>query len=225
MATPPVVADTLRINLQWADGSDNAALTRLYWGYSGSAPDAAGAAAIAEDIYNAAHSEFLGVMWHGNSLTGVEVFDLASDTGVGGTYADTHGGTLTGGPLPAGTAVLINHHIARHYRGGKPRSYVPFGDDGMLQNPQTITAAFVASVQAAWSAFIASVKSVSEGGTVLSPGQQNVSFYKGYEYEQYGKPVKYRRVPLYRDTVTPDPITGFTVSNIPASQRRRQRAR
>lgn len=163
-------------------------------------------------------------MAHPNvTLTEVLAQDLSSDTGAVGTATVSLTGDRSGGPLPAEVVSLINFVVARRYRGGKPRIYLPYGTDSDILDPQHWEAAFVTALTTAWGSFITdSFAAVWTGGGPLE--QVVVSYYLGSTGDLTGTMpyIRGHTKPTLRAAPVNYPITGFSVNPVPASQRRRE---
>lgn len=216
---PPAVG-VFRASIEWQVGSDLNVNSHSFWTYTGPIMDNSDAASWAADILGYAAAQFVDLLHTANSIEAVTVQDLSSSMGGVGTTAGSHAGTAGGDNLPAGTAVLVNFPISRHYRGGKPKVYLPLGNATNLQTPSEWTATFKTDVDAAWAAFAASVIGTS-GEPQSATGQVNVSYYSGYGPARTRSnghsfyPAALRAVPHL------DPIAAGVCSLKPSSQRRR----
>ena len=208
MAGPlPPSPQTVRINIFGTSSELNWANV-LHALYAGAAPSSTSCSLLANAIYGALLTNMIPLMTTDQSIDGVIVTDIASDTGNTGEAVGATVGTSSAPPLPASVAVLANYEIARRYRGGHPRSYVFCGGQTDLQDQSTWAADFIDDVQASWAAVLASIIS-TYGGTSYT-NQANVS------YVNEGS---------RRDTPVRDVILAMTVSPRIASQRRRMRRR
>lgn len=145
--------------------------------------------------------------------------DLTSDTALQATLPLTGSGTHAGGAAPASMACCISWHIARRYRGGKPRTYLGGLPISAIDTEDTFSAAFIALVRS---------DAVDYSGTIdgLTPGVYgslslgSVSYYHGFTNvtlpsgRQTSRPTP-RGVPIF------DRFTGSTVDARIDSQRRR----
>ena len=220
MAEPlPPAGKVLRIATHFTIGSDAKALDRIYWQYTGTTPSATTLKAIAEAILAAweAHCKSLHNTFV--TLTSIDVIDLSGSEAARYTLAASVKGTLSG-DLVAGATTLINYSIPRRYRGGKPRSYYPFGANSSQETPQLWTAEYISKVNTQLGEFFAALAAIKSGGTELTT-HCNVSYYHGFTNVQYGNPPKYRRVPTPRGTPVVDTISAASCNAIPGSQRRR----
>lgn len=157
-------------------------------------------------------------------LTEVVCTDLSSSSGFQGVNTTPQTGTRGGVLLPGGTCVLINYHMTRRYRGGKPRNYLPYLDASDLNGAQVWNSTPLGLLLAAWVAFIGDVEGTTYSTATIG-GQCNVSYYAGFTNVPYGSPTKYRRTPTVRVTPVVDAVVATSANPAPASQRRRNGTR
>lgn len=219
MPALPSVPNVVRVDWLWDDGSDNNVSTRNYFRYSGSAPTSADCVTLAADIYAdmSAHDD----LWSAATvLTGTRVIDLSSPSGGVGEHAQSTPGTIAFNELPGGVAMLVNYVIGRRYRGGKPRSYFPFGSSEQIFTRQQWQAAFVTAVDSGLAAYFSAVIGTTVGGTTLTE-HVNISYYEGFTVVTNPVTHRARNVPTVRAVPVVDNILSFAASSRPASQRRR----
>lgn len=153
------------------------------------------------------------------TLTSIVGLDLSAATAPISTTNPQHAGTRTGTQLPASSCVIQNFHIARRYRGGKPRVYVPAGSNTDLATPQTWTGAFLTAFASGFGAFggaIATNLRTWAPNTALC----SVSYYAGgvWKPDHNGN---YHRVPTPRPVPVVDNVLTQDTRAIVGSQRRR----
>lgn len=166
-----------RINIGYKVGEDLNASSRFFVAYTGLAPSAAELTAWATAITGAEAGvkPFMSVQ---NSFEAVTIQDIGTDLGVEGVSTFPTTGTRAGLPVDASTSVVFQHRIARHYRGGKPKVYMPFGVADDLNDAQTWKGSFLGDLQTAWDAFRAAI--LTAAPAPLLPVQfVNVSYYQG----------------------------------------------
>jgi hypothetical protein len=219
----PPVPGVLKVALEFGDVSDLRISTRRFWSYTGGAPSAADLITLATTINGHAQDAFIPLMTSTTNLLGVKVTDIGSDIGAEGEFRQSAAGTRTGYQLPAGVAVLVNDQIARRYRGGKPRSYLPFGSSTDLDGNQRWTAGFVNAVTSAWNTFVTAMNATASGSVSLGH-PVNVSFYSGFSSYQNPATGRYKSVSQVRAVPVVDAIVAASCSQIIGSQRRRYRA-
>lgn len=223
MPALPPVTDVLKASLIWTDGSDTDTQTGFFLRYSGGPPSNSDAVGFAGNIITAA-APFLAALDESSHLTGCRVTDLASPEGGDGLATVSDVGTRSGEPNAASICVLLNYQIARRYRGGKPRSYFPFGVAADLTTKQTWSGGLVDVVGGAFGDFIDAVIGTNHGTTTITD-HVNVSYYDGFTVVTNPITHRARNVPTLRSTPAVDVITDQTVSVTVASQRRRNRPR
>jgi hypothetical protein len=112
--------------------------------------------------------------------------------------------------------------IARRYRGGKPRTYLPMGDSGYLLNPQEWNTTFLGLAQAALNQIISDYAVTTVAGCSLGT-LVNVSYYSGFTIRP-SPPiagVRAKNIPTVRTAAVVDAVTSWTAEAKLASQRRR----
>jgi hypothetical protein len=221
MPALPPVPGCVKLNLHWQVGPDGNAQSVLHFSYTGSQPTQSAIAAWQVQINAAAAADFAPVMFTANQFIGSQVTDLASNTGNQGFTAAVVPGTRGGQTLAAQVATLVNKHINTRYRGGKPRTYLPWGQGGDLSNDETWTPAYVTAAANAYTTFIGAISNKTQAGTVF--GQEvAVSYYSGFTVVTDPVTGRARNVPKLR---TGGPvvyvITSSTVNPKPATLRAR----
>lgn len=220
MAPLPDASAVIRLTLGWSYSADSNVMSRIYFQYGGSAPDNAELNAMCSDVSGYYSTYLAGSATTDVTLDSVEMRDLSSDTSAVGAFTSDVPGTLSGEALAAGTATLLNFQVNRHYRGGKPRIYLPFGGAASLGSATSWGSTFITNLTAAWNSFMEHVLADGWSGSGVLE-QVNVSYYYGYTLGS-PQPGGYRKkVATPRSTPVIDNITGFVVNGKPASQRRR----
>lgn len=204
MPARPNVPNVLKVEFNWTQDGIPAANIK-YVLYSGGPPSPADCNAIALHLEDAMWGTAMGLFPSTTEMVGTVVTDLTSDTGSVGTSSGTGAGTASSDACPANCCVLVDHTIARRYRGGHPRSYYPPPAQNGLLTPSTWQGSIVTDFAALEAAY-ALVASTYLAGTTQLVYNVNVSYVTG------GAP---RVVPVV------DQITGSVVSGIIRTQRRR----
>jgi hypothetical protein len=155
-----------------------------------------------------------------SALTGVRCIDLSSPTGAEGEHAQASPGTGGVDILPGATCLLMRYVINRRYRGGKPRSYFPFGVQTDLSTRQQWGTGFLTDIDGKYAAAHTAILALSSGSTVITD-QVNVSYYEGFTVQTSPSTGRATNVPKRRTTPLVDTIVSFSASGTPASQRRR----
>lgn len=207
MAPLPPAPNALRVNLNYGIGTDANVLNTIHFVYSGSAPAAADCVSFATTVHNAFNSDLLSHLSDNSTLNTVEVIDISSSTGHFGVNSTPLTGGRTGNSLPASNCALVNFQIARRYRGGKPRVYLPLFSSSDISGPSGWLSASVSALQGHWVSFISAISGATSGATTIG-AHSNVSYYSGK---------------ALRGTPLVEPIVASVVNPIPGSQRRRNR--
>jgi hypothetical protein len=221
MPALPNVPNVLRLQLGWSDDQDQSVLSNFFFRYSGGPPDAADCLSIAGAAATAMTAN--AGAWHPDtSLTSAGVIDLSTNESAEGFHAVGVPGSLTGTPLAGGTALLVNYHIARRYRGGKPRNYLPWGSSFTLQNRQNWTSTYVGEAQGNITDFLTMMIGASGGSTTITQ-HVNVSYYEGFTTPPVAPGKRAKNISTPRAVPVIDQILSSSVNVHPASQRRRNR--
>lgn len=217
----PNQPNVLREDFLFQVGEDTNALCRLHQLWSGVTPTAATLNAVAHDIgvlFSANLDILMGIE---NKLTSVVVTDLTTPTSAVGLDATLRPGTNGGGRLPGEVAMMMNEHILRRYRGGKPRVYWPFGTQADLTDEQLWNPGILASNLTAMNAFLSGCHAISESGTLLG-FNVSISYYSGFTAVVNPITGRTRDVPKVRAVaIPPDVVQSISWHPRPASQRRR----
>jgi hypothetical protein len=223
MPALPDVPGVLRVTYLWNIGSDLSCTSRQYIAYTGTAPTNAVCGAIATAAYSAAAPAYTSYMSSERSIEGVEVVDLTSPVSGVGAHTQHTPGAVAGAGLPAEVCVIVNAQVARRYRGGKPRVYLPLGQPADLLTPQLWQSASVASFQAAHNAATVGVSGTTFSGTVVG-SWVSVSYYAGFHntYDPAFPLIRGKNVSNPRTVPLVDPILSYSVNAKVGSQRRRQ---
>jgi len=215
----PAVANVLRVTLVGTLSTDTDVINRFFVQYSGTAPTAAQLNTLASSIASDWNSQLASSAQSGYTLTGVEIEDLTSASAAIGAWTGSHAGTRAGALFGAGTAVVVRFIIARRYRGGHPRVYLPYFTSADLNTEQAWLSASVSGLVTAWKAFMAAVIAHTWSGATIS-NQVNVSYFHGFT--NYTKPSgRESSRPTLRGTPLVDVVTDTSVNPHVASQRRR----
>ena len=218
----PDYANVLRVRLGWTIGDDATAGTTLHFKWSGTAPTNAACATIASDIFTAAASNLVDLCGSDRVLTSVTVQDLTSPTAGVGEHTGSEAGTDTGDPLPASACCVVTYGISRRYRGGKPRSYWPFGTATSLADSQHYGTGFATSVDGGLGSFFAAINGAITVDGCTVGATCSVSYYEGFTAVQNPITGRWRNVPNVRSAaIAPDTIAGLFVQTRIGSQRRR----
>jgi hypothetical protein len=223
VTVPPLPASPcLRVRLGYTDNAGTDAGNRFYLSYSGGAPTSAQLTTLATDIATAWASNLASVVYTGFTLTEVDIVDITTLTGASATVAVSHAGTDSSGAVTTSVATNIEFEIARRYRGGKPRMFLPPAGLGNLSTSDKWTTTFIGAVNTGIAGFFTAIAALSVGSmTALT--HVNLSYYKGFT-NLANSSGRERAVPQYKATATLDTITGYSTKAVVGAQRRRRTA-
>ncbi len=180
MATSlPAAGNVAKIKLDWTLGNPVPVSSNFHMSYSGEGTDPGDLTTIAIGVANAYDANLASLCSTGITFDAVTVIDCSESPGMQGSDTASVAGTR-GGNIPTdATAVNLKLNIARHYRGGKPKMYLPFGVTADLSNPGVWDSTLLEAVDTQWAAFITALKAISGAALELTE-QVSVSYYKGY---------------------------------------------
>ena len=221
MTAPPLPdVPCVRARFIWNEGAEGEGAIRLYFSYSGSAPTGPNCITLATDMAAAWATHVSPFLPANVTLNEVDVLDIATLSGLSGVWTGADVGGNSGPYNPWQCAMNIEFGIARRYRGGKPRCYLPPATEAGLADPSHWSAGTIASADAGFAAFIAEIAALSVGavGTLT---HVNLSYYKGFT-NIANSSGRERAVPTYRAVATHDVITSYSLKPLVSSQRRRR---
>ncbi len=218
----PTVPGVLKTTLGWTYDSTPGLETIMHFQYSGGPPSAADCVTLAAGISAAFASTLKGELITQNTLASVTVLDLASSTGKQGETTTPVVGTRTGGPTMLNVCALINHQIARRYRGGKPKSFMPLGSETDTNTPNTWSSTFVSAVNSNFANFITDCVALTSGSTDIT-SFCSVSYYQGYNTPTTGPSGRVKQTLKLRTSPVVDPVVQSVCNPRYGQQRRRLR--
>jgi hypothetical protein len=217
---PLPASPCMRVRLIYNEGVAGEGGNRFYLSYSGSAPTGANCVTLAGDIAAAWETNIAPLIDEEYSLDEVDVLDIATDSGLSGQWTGSHAGTKTGDSLAASAATNVEFGIARRYRGGKPRMFLPPSTSPDLNGVTSWSETYVGDVNTGVAAFFTAIAGLSVGA-IGTLAHVNLSYYKGFT-NVTNPSGRERAVPTYRDSALLDTITGYSTKVIVGSQKRRR---
>jgi hypothetical protein len=216
---PPAapVPGVLATRIAWSGVGPEQPKNTLYWSYSSGPAQAADLVAFANAVGSAFHTAFQSFININVTMSGVLAIDLSSSSGQEGQGTTGSAGADSGAQLPAEVCAVINYRILRHYRGGHPRGYWPFGSIGNLADSAHWATTWVTALATAFAGFVTAVEALSEA-TIASPKHVAISRYAGSTWSS-GPP--YKRIPTPRSSPLVEAVAGYSVSSTLGSQRKR----
>jgi len=208
--------------LGYQDLSSNKSGNRFYISYSGTAPSGGDCTTLANDIAGAWNTWLAGNVNSNFALEEVDVIDIATRSGASSTISTFHAGTRTPADMLIAAAMNVEFGIARRYRGGKPRIYLPPGGGGDLVDNAHWSSTFVANTNTNVAGFFSAIEALTVGamGTLQ---HVNLSYFHGFtnETDSSGRA---EAVPTYKATATHDNVTSYIAKALVSTQRRRRTA-
>lgn len=221
MAPLPSPGNVIKVRLFWQGATGNEFSSRFFLEYTGGPAGVVDLDSLCGNIASDYVSYLLPWLSDSYTFVAVDAEDLSSDTGNSGQALVSHTGALSG-DVPDNCAINISFEIARRYRGGKPKIFLPPAGSGNLGSPSSWNSSTVTGVQTNWGDFMTSVLGGSYG-TFALVNNVNVSYYKGFTV--FITPSgRARNIPTLRATPVLDLITNHTVRSQIGSQRRRRSA-
>lgn len=172
----PSVPNCLKYTQNWQIGNNLKAASIFHFLYSGGPPNAAACAGLAATFQAAMVTTFKAQMPGTTSIGQATVLDLASTSGAQGAGGTVTAGTRAGTEFPANVAMVVNHTIARRYRGGKPRTYLPTGVATDNLTAGLWTSGIVTGLTTDYATFITDCLAATSGGVSITE-YVNVSYY------------------------------------------------
>lgn len=212
----PPVPSVLKVILGYT-GPDTDAANILHFHYTGAAPTTAAMNALATDISTAWNAHLAAGTTFEYNLTSVETIDLASATGASGLNTTSHIGTDTNPIMSAQAAFVVKKKIARRYRGGHGKTFLPPPGAVNLNDLGHWTASFVTNNTARYVAFIAAI--VAQADVPIDTEVQ-VSYYSGFTNVTTSSG-RMKAKPTLRVSPVVDTVTSVLGDSRVGSQRRR----
>jgi hypothetical protein len=217
----PDVPSVIKQRLHWDVGTDANAITLLHYRYAGPAPSSADMNTYATGFNALTSAEWPLYLDSETTYLGTDVVDLTSPTSGTGSAATSVVGTRATTPMGASTAVLINYPISRRYRGGKPRSYLPWGTAEDLLTRNTWKGASVTDFDTGWTTVQSAVQAGFPIGSASFVEFVSVSYYGPPNRTVTGSTGRVRTLSTTRAVPLVDALGDLNVSSKVASQRRR----
>jgi len=216
---PPTPSLVARVGLNFSQNTKYG--SRFFLAYNGSAATNADCASLAAYVDAAWATYLAGSCSTDLALIGTTVQDLSSLSPGFGQSTTSHNGTEAFAAVSESVSACIDFKIARKYRGGKPKIFLPNGTVNDVADQRSWGSTFITNLNAAWGNFITHLLAFTS--TTLNPsGQVNVSYYNGHNTATPPwRGPGYKYPPLKRTVPVVDPITSVATRTIFGSQRRR----
>jgi hypothetical protein len=220
MPALPSVPKVIKVTLPFKLTTDPNALSRFFVQYSGTAPTPIQLQTFCDAVATSEATEFGPLMSGLYTMEPVTAEDLSSPSAAVASGTISNAGSRAGGAIAPGTALMIQFLIARRYRGGKPKIFLPLGVTTDITAGGVWAGAFLTSAGTGWAAFETAI--AAAGWTGAGTLQQvNVSYYQGFTVVTNPVTHRSRNVPTLRGAPVVDPVFSIGVEQGLASQRRR----
>lgn len=178
--------------------------TVFHLGYTGPPPTGQQALEVATGIGNSWSAHISPLQCSDVVMDTFTATDLSSETGADAVFEVTCTGSASGSPVPNQVQMVISKPLARRYRGGHPRTYLPGFPTADLASPTQWLSTASTNAANHWATFIL--------GIISAPGVQNVANEVVVHYVKDHLPLP---VPLV------DAFVGATASTLIGTLRRR----
>jgi hypothetical protein len=218
----PAVPDVIRVNMAFSINNTRGGGCVLHFQYSGGAPTVADLNTFTAAIRTAWHAgpSFLQApTWALEDITATDINSHSGNVSVNVGSTAGQGGSVA---INSATATVVNHKIARRYRGGKPKTFLPIGQASELVLDNEWSTAYIALADANWGGFIAALAGATFGALTIV-NLVNVSYYSGFTVVTNPITGRSKNVPTIRVAPLVDQIVGHDVQARLGSQRRRLR--
>lgn len=222
--TAPPLPDTscVRVRIDYQHDTGLKGGNRFYLSYSGTAPTGANCVTLATDIAGFWNTSIMSAINPDWTNVEIDVLDITTPLGLSGSWTGSNAGTESGTPMPAQTAMNIEFGIARRYRGGKPRFYLPPSSQTNAASDVAWDQTFINQVATNVGTVMSNIEALTIGG-MGTLQHINLSFYDGFTNVE-NTSGRMRAAPKYRVTALSDKVTGYFGKTEIGSQRRRRAA-
>lgn len=159
-------------------------------------------------------ASFIPLVTNEYVLGDVVATDLTSDTGGVGVATGSTAGSAAGTSYPNNVALCVTWKIARHYRGGHPRTYFA----AIPTSASDTRTSWVSSKITSWNAAAASFLTAVNALIPADPGRLiALHRYRGHTFH----PVTHQKIPTQLETPLKSSITAGAADTRIDTQRRR----
>lgn len=221
MPALPAVPKTIRLDHNFTSSPNSNIFTRNFIQYTG-VLSLADANTWLATLVTAFGNRWKAHMSSAVSYGGSTLTDLNSSTGVQTGLSAAVAGTVINAVVSNSTCVVVEWEIARRYKGGKARSYMPGGPASLTLDTESWTNAAVVNWRTDFNGWVADM-AVAPPVAVGSATPVAVSYYQGFTTVTR-TPLRARNVNTVRANPLVDPILGCEVRIKFGTQRRRLQA-
>lgn len=216
----PSPGNVIRVTIEWGPSDTNTWGSRFFVSYTGGPPTTADLNSFCTAVFNAYASDLMTRAGSTIFLQAVYCLDLSSDTGNEGSHSGSVAGSLSGAALPEDACCLVNFTIPRHYRGGKPKIFLPPATASELANDTDWSSTQVTDVNAGWTSFMTTVTGETYS-SFSAAAHVNISYYSGFT-NHLDSTGRYKVIPTKRATPLVDLVSAHNLRGLIGSQRRRR---
>lgn len=220
MPALPSVSKVVRVDFFMTKGSDTRVRDRIFFQYSGAGPSVADMSTFLATVSSSWLTNIGPLQDTATTLTSIQGTDLTNASAAQAINGTQRAGSRAGSGLQAGVSPIIKFKVARRYRGGHPRIYLPAGVGTDTATAQQWTSTFTSLLLTNWQAFItACVAGPPASFGTLS--HVNVSYFAGFTNKTFPsgriRPVASLRVGV----PVVDTVVSYSINPNFGSQRRR----
>lgn len=219
MPALPNVSKVIRVDFFLTVGANARVRDRIFFSFAGAGPAVTDLNTLAATISSSWLTNLVPQTNTGVTLTGITLTDLTSASGAQTVTSQSRVGTLAGTALSAGVAMIVKFKVARRYRGGHPRFYLPGRVTADLASSTQWASGSTTSLATAFAAFITACEA-SPPTNIGVMTHVNVSYFNGFTNKTFPSG-RTKAVPTVRVTPVTDPVTAYSVNGFIGSQRRR----
>lgn len=223
MPTPPAVPNVIKFRITGTLPTDAAWGVGLYCGYSGGTPSPADMLYFCEGIVGAWNTYIVPFQANTVHTLACDGIDLSSDDGAGNTADVDFPGGSEDAAVANQIAGIVKFDIARRYRGGKPKMYVPGLNLGLVLDDSHWTDTAVNDIGSAFTTMSGIIAEIATAGIALVT-VVNVSRYQGFLAVENPVTHRWRNIPAYRPSPLVDAVGGYTMDPLFGTQKRRRLA-
>jgi hypothetical protein len=222
--TAPPLPETpcVRVRLDYLQSDAFDAGSRFFLSYAGASPTGANCIALATAIATAWSDNVASSVSSAVSLKEVDVLDIASNAGLSGQWTGTDPGTGGATQIASQVAGNVEFGIARRYRGGKPRMFVPGPPTEAVLDAGHFSPDYIANLNTGIAGFFTAIEAL-DIGAMGALAHVNLSYYDGFT-NITNSSGRTRAVPKYRPTALVEAIVGYSTKAVYGSQKRRRTA-
>jgi hypothetical protein len=119
---------------------------------------------VAHDLFTAYEDNLLDWQSDDSAITKTTAVGTFGGDILEGLHIGSEHGTASDTNDTLQNCVLLSWHIASHYRGGKPRTYLPGLTESKRDDARSLDDTFVSDLTALAQSFLAAVNIIGEGG-------------------------------------------------------------